>query len=453
MITFKAGMSKPTNKRALQAWLDKIQQDSWQLELIISGFAIFLLIGSWQPIMDFEYQISLLLDVDISYALGFVFYQMLRTGYQALLFCLLVHLVLRGLWIAAIGLRSVSGDIDYEALRYQQRFDNWLKKRIGSFDDYVERLEKYCSLLFSLAFLILFCFLSLATFSIFVAAIQMGVYQLFKTSEGFSDQISTLNNSIGYVFLLGGFVYLIDFFSFGFFKRNRFTARPYYFLYRTMGWLTLARFYRPLYYNLIDQGFGRKIARFLPVFIVGILAAVSVSVVKYSYFPQYPRDGEVWIDHLNYDDTRIEPLTGQSWRTSLNSKYVENNYVEVFVPYLPVQDDEVIKRKFPDLAPARYRGIKLNGAINLGNSYNEAAQYDSLLLALTGSQRLFLNDSLLNEVQPRFHFHEKRLQPGLLYMLPTHDLRIGEHQVRVEKERIRADTLYWSGRLNIHFYK
>ena len=28
-------------KNILQAWLDKLQQESWQLKLLISGFAIF----------------------------------------------------------------------------------------------------------------------------------------------------------------------------------------------------------------------------------------------------------------------------------------------------------------------------------------------------------------------------------------------------------------------------
>jgi hypothetical protein len=35
------------------------------------------------------------------------------------------------LWIGAIGLRSVSGDFEYEVLDYQPRFTNWLQKRMA----------------------------------------------------------------------------------------------------------------------------------------------------------------------------------------------------------------------------------------------------------------------------------------------------------------------------------
>ena len=33
-------------------WLDKLQQESWQLELIISGFAIFGLFTAFEPIFE-----------------------------------------------------------------------------------------------------------------------------------------------------------------------------------------------------------------------------------------------------------------------------------------------------------------------------------------------------------------------------------------------------------------
>ena len=41
---------------------------------------------------------------------------------------LILHVVLRGLWIGAIGLRYVSSEIDYEALNYGKRFTKYLQK-------------------------------------------------------------------------------------------------------------------------------------------------------------------------------------------------------------------------------------------------------------------------------------------------------------------------------------
>lgn len=59
-------------------------------------------------------------------------YYLLRTAYGVLLIRLLIHVLLRGVWIAAIGLRYVSGDIDYVKLGYQPRFTTWLARPTSS---------------------------------------------------------------------------------------------------------------------------------------------------------------------------------------------------------------------------------------------------------------------------------------------------------------------------------
>ncbi len=96
---------------------------------------------------------------------------------------------------------------------------------------------------------------------------------------------------MGLISLLLGFIYFIDFLTLGFFKRNRFTARVYYPLYRLMGWATLSSLYRPLYHNLVDNRFGRRFARLLPAAIVVALLVVSLQFVDAPYFPAYNRDG------------------------------------------------------------------------------------------------------------------------------------------------------------------
>ncbi|MEM9836254.1 MAG: hypothetical protein AAF828_07115 [Bacteroidota bacterium] len=444
-------MKDTQDRNRLKAWLDSIQQDSWQLELLISGFVIFLLLGIWGPIVDFEYKIELLISADKWYFFIQIGYYILRTAYQALLVCLIIHIVLRGLWIAAVGLRYVSGEIDYDELRYQPKYRQWLEQRVGSFDDYIERLEKYCSILFSLAFLIIFCFMSLVTYFTLVALLQV-LLSIFR--YGYQERvIDTGDNFLGIFSIIIGILYLIDFATLGFFKRNKWTARPYYYLYRLMGWITLARFYRPIYYNLADNRFGRRLARLLPVFVLLSLSVVSLQFVKYSYFPYYTEDGKTWIDQRNYDDARQGDLLHNTWRVTLNSKYPQNDYLEVFTPYRPRWDDLVLQKRMPDLEVARFKGVKLAGAFKIGDRYNEAANYDSMLVALTTIHHIYIDDSLRTDIKPRFHFHEGRNQPGLLYMVPTHGMPRGEHTVRVEKEAIRADTLLWPDRNNIYFYK
>ena len=204
-------------------WLDNLQQESWQLELLISGFAIFLLIGGYGPVEELSGTMDHLILQSEQYRVILVAYYVLRTAYLVLLICLLIHVLLRGVWIAAIGLRYVSGDIDYEKLRYRPRFTNWLARSMGSFDGYIERLERYCSILFSVAFLIIFCFFSLVTYMLVTVLLRF----VFSWGGGVDWQHQGLfgGSVVGLISLVLGFIYFVDFLSLGFFKRNRFTAR------------------------------------------------------------------------------------------------------------------------------------------------------------------------------------------------------------------------------------
>ena len=47
-----------SNKSKLNQWLELLQQESWQLELIISGFAIFLVASLFDPLMDIVISIN-----------------------------------------------------------------------------------------------------------------------------------------------------------------------------------------------------------------------------------------------------------------------------------------------------------------------------------------------------------------------------------------------------------
>ena len=139
------------NSPEFRKWLNKLQQESWQLELIISGFAIYGLISSIDAInaKGAEYIAADIGEFAITWFVAFV-------CVWIFIFNLVLHVLLRGLWIGAIGLRYVSGDIDYNKLNYSDKFTTYLQRKVGSFDKYISRLENYCSILFSITFLLVF---------------------------------------------------------------------------------------------------------------------------------------------------------------------------------------------------------------------------------------------------------------------------------------------------------
>ncbi|MDX1479725.1 MAG: hypothetical protein R3301_18560, partial [Saprospiraceae bacterium] len=175
----------------MRALLEKLQEESWQLELLISGFAIFLVAAVREPIQDFATQAqvtmigipdSSLLSVSIGVMLGSWFF---------LLANLILHVVLRGFWISAIGVRYVSGDIDFDRLRLAPRFDRYLRRRIPSFDDFIARLEKVCSVVFAFTFLIIFILIACGMFVVLIAVVDKLLEALLEphVSAGFFDTV------------------------------------------------------------------------------------------------------------------------------------------------------------------------------------------------------------------------------------------------------------------------
>ena len=110
-------MSNDYKDSKFKELLDKLQQESWQLELLISGFAIFGLITAFDPIYN---QLKIAENQNDLYQIIISLIAVIACS--ILIFNLLIHVILRGLWIGALGLRYVSGDIDFEKLNYHNRF-------------------------------------------------------------------------------------------------------------------------------------------------------------------------------------------------------------------------------------------------------------------------------------------------------------------------------------------
>ena len=156
-------MAKQDNKSFFSEWLEKLQQESWQLELLISGLALFGIYESQDLLIELRMYVQSNSEGMTKVSQNF-FIGILGVGWKIFFINLLIHVILRGLWIGAIGLRYVSQDIDYEALNYSEYFTQMLKNRVGAFDDFIEKLEKICSVLFAYTFLLFLLFFSLSFF-------------------------------------------------------------------------------------------------------------------------------------------------------------------------------------------------------------------------------------------------------------------------------------------------
>jgi hypothetical protein len=243
------------SKSIFKEWLDKLQQESWQLELLISGFAIFAIYEVRTIFTDIHFFVSNQLTGTYSFV-GVIILYLLKTGWLIFFINLIIHVLLRGLWIGAIGLRYVSEDINIDGLGYSEIFARHLNKKVGRYDNFIERLERICSVLFAFTFLLFLLFLSLVMFFL-----QIVVFMELSTSlnKDFFFLRGFFSLCAFVIFILG-IVVFVDLITLGGFKKikDRSVSKIYFAIYYYFSITTLSFLYRPLLYNFIDKQYTRK---------------------------------------------------------------------------------------------------------------------------------------------------------------------------------------------------
>lgn len=353
-------------------WLEKLQQESWQLELLISGLALF---GIWES-KSTLYKIEYFIDVNSISEIAMIadlFTSLLWTSWFIFLFNLLIHIIIRGFWIGAIGLRYVSGDIDFDDLNYSDKFTAFFKKRIGSFDSYIERLEKISSVLFSFTFLLFFMLLSFVMFVVVWIILYSILNHFFPEQPGKAPVVII---TFGFIYWLIGFLVMIDFFTLGAFKKinEKYISGFYFYIYRFYAIVSLSFIYRPLLLNFIDNRYTRRLF-FLSIPYTLILIGVrTLDVSKFVFFPSYETKSSFHTEmveesvnwryyddlreeyHRTFDPNREDLLKEKIKYISLANYECDQDYLKFFVEYID-EDNDFLELEGDKITPFRKKGL------------------------------------------------------------------------------------------------
>lgn len=414
----KKGMENNYSNSKFKELLDKLQQESWQLELLISGFAIFGLFTAIEP-LSIARQESVAAE---SYT-KFLFV-LASISCLVLIVNLIIHVVLRGLWIGAIGLRYVSGEIDYDSLNYRKRFTNYLKNKVGSFDKYIGNLENYCSILFAVTFLYLFYIISF--FIVLLVILLAGNF--FIESGIFSEFLGTmLLGFFGMFFLFLCFIVFIDFITQGYLKKKEWTSFLYFPLYKVFSILTLSFLYRPLVYNFLDNKFGRRILFILfPVYLSAFYLS-TVSNVRSSFVFRSSISSENYTNSTNYLNTLEKGEFINN--AAITSKIIEKPFLVVFIPFVKsiedaVTDQDVSLKKVTDT-----RGFKSDFFFKKKLQFKDSLQ-TRYLNAFKKTYALQLDST---PVQTDFLISDINHQLGFETVLPLKSISEGKHLLKISR--------------------
>ncbi len=138
-------------KQDSKAWLQKLKEESWEAELLISTVAIFGTVQMFKLVdLGVIYFIDKLAPQDYLFGLIMIFMSLLAVS--VLLTMFIIHFMLRAYWVGLVGLNSVFPDYNLEDSPYSKIYTHKMSAILPKLKHTIQDIDDLCSVIFSAAF-------------------------------------------------------------------------------------------------------------------------------------------------------------------------------------------------------------------------------------------------------------------------------------------------------------
>lgn len=320
-------------KHKIPKWLKELQENSWELELLISGGAIFTLFqvsDVWINWLENMNIISFLPGRPIFLLLGTLGLETLKLGF-------ILHLILRAFWLSMVCINYVfPSGINKEKIKWKKPFRINIEEKedLQSPIIFVDRL---CGIVMYLSIISTFL-LSGIIFTIFITVSAPMIF-------GINTEY------IGLVFAVAFFVYLVDLILGGLLRKIPYLSYLTFPFFTFYDYLTFRKVYQKsalLFYTNISKW---KFAISALVFFTIALTFSYLSTYRIMHWPnifdereykwQMTEDNGFDINYTRYkDEIPQDRITKSDFY--IQSKIIKDNYLELFILYRVMFDELII---------------------------------------------------------------------------------------------------------------
>ena len=144
--------------------LRDLTSQSWNLELVISGAALFAVL-QLPDLLDtaFDYfRFNILNHTNgVIGVLPLLVFSMMKSICYVLFVAFLTNFVMRAFWVGLVGLLSVyPTGVHYDRIPYSSKYaQEQMSRKFGSLENYIIKLDRRCNIVFAVAFLFTFFFI------------------------------------------------------------------------------------------------------------------------------------------------------------------------------------------------------------------------------------------------------------------------------------------------------
>ena len=412
-------------------WLQRLQEGSWEPEILISGIVLYGLFNMFPVVDDLGHYLNNYgLSVFSRGTTGDSIVALLKISIGWLIAGFVSHLLFRSVWAAYIGLTYIYDDqTNVDKFKYAPRFKKGIVKQLN-YRKQIIRLEKISSSLFALSFLI---FMNILGITFLVLMIGIGVYLWIRFFPERTD-FSIFNIILRTVML----TYLIDYLSLGLLKRIPYLNKVYYPFYKLMSWLLLSPLYRNIYYGFIANHKRWKVISFLVLFvIITIVAEETIRGRLRSNLIFTPNGTKAFVmQPQHYASQAQGDHSDYIW---IPQRTINSHTLKAFVVHRSTFEEDDIK-KICDFDHQKKQYLE---------------KVDSLKLnCLQQFYHLELDQEV---VDSPVYYTKSRLsdQDGLLHYIDISQLKKGKHELRLYFNFYNEDkdTIYKRFRSRVGFYK
>ena len=433
-------------------WIQELSNQSWNLELVVSGAAIYS--TSFLPELTdtaiesyFEnYQLS---SSVVNQVFPLLAYSFAKSSAYLLIITFAVHFILRAFWIAIVGLRAVFPQgINYENIpNTSKSLAETYKKKFGTLDGFIIRLDRFSSQIFSIAFVLVLFSLMLALLYLLIFTGTVGIKTFFPE---FYSQAKPILVIVGEVILVASLVLVL------------LSANEKYREHPVIGkllmqfidkstWLYMGM-YKPIQY--INFTFASNLPRkkyyftvsFIGLFFFGLALSIYLDKMLTHYGITHLESRNFYstgtsehkltpnfYDNLRPENERIEAA-------SIQSDVVEGAFLKLYINYSKIFDADLAKIcKEPTLPDTLKK-------------YKQRLLVDKSRLACFNQYfKIALNDSTFDSVE--LFFEDQGTTKGLRTYLSTEKCKIGRNTLYIKT--MNVDSLpkkVWTDYVAVPFW-
>lgn len=421
-----------------EAWADSPQgeksqfQLSREMELLISAALVFVLF-QFPTILDNWWDRAQTHVGGTSFGTIFTMYYAAKLISYGLIAAIVTHFLLRGFWVAVMGLRSVfPSGVHREKLDQGDVLQTFYDTHLPTLDELESRVDRIAASIFSFVFLFLTIFFVLVAWS--GAAWMLAFIITRITGTEFFVRPTLIAVFLVFV-ALQSFVVSVDKTS----KKRLIAPRTKKLALRIMKFLhyaTLNFLYAPLFFTLASHTSRRKMSALLMIFLYSMIGFFMVSVLQsrgalgfdsYIYYPSQAREQQLRAVH--YDSIRGTALPASE--PTIQSDLIVDPYIRLFIPYDAREDNARMRALCPGVKP-----LRSDGMFFMRRGKLDPARVNQLSSCFDKVYDIALDGRPLSGLQFVFHRHPQGRTAGRLALIPATTLPPGRHLLTVKHARL-----------------